>query len=360
MKVLHIADVHLTSRSDRSAREAERVDRLLKRLHDAVAEGVELLLIAGDLFDDPAESDALALRVFTALGELKIPVCIIAGNHDCAYVSSVYDRTEFPENVHLLQGDVFETETYAVYGHSFTSRYENKRLLNDFAVKDPQKINILLHHGDMVTAGVGSEYAPFTKDELSESGADYVALGHIHKRTLPEKAGRTTYAYAGIPDGRGFDELGEQGGWLLDIQKGSVTYEFFPMSGRTYIEQSVDLSGLTHTAACAEKILKELSGSKEDAYKIRLTGQVLFPLSVKTLCEALSDLYFVKCIDECGQEEELTDGFDDYSLVGLFHRSAMEKIDAAADDETRRICELARSVGLSALREQPLKGVDEE
>ena len=62
MKVLHIADVHLTSRSDRSAREAERVDHLLKRLHDAVAEGVELLLIAGDLFDDPAESDALSYQ----------------------------------------------------------------------------------------------------------------------------------------------------------------------------------------------------------------------------------------------------------------------------------------------------------
>ena len=360
MKVLHIADVHLTSRADRSAREAERVDRLLERLSQAVSEGVELLLIAGDLFDSPFESESMTRRVFTALAELGIPVCIIAGNHDCACIGSVYTHTELPENLHLLQGDVFETDTYAVYGTSYTSRYETRRVLADFTVGDPDKINILLHHGDLVTAGVESEYAPFTLAQLAESGADYVALGHIHKRINPDKAGRTTYAYAGIPDGRGFDEEGEQGGWMLDLQKGKVTATFYPMSGRRYLEQTVDLSGLTHTAACAEKILKELSGTYDDAYKIHLTGQVLFPLSVKALCEALSELYFVKCIDECGQETDLTEGFDDYSLVGLFHQSAMDKINAATDEETRRMLELARSVGLAALLEQPLRGVDEE
>ncbi len=360
MKVLHIADVHLTSRTDRSAREAERADRLFERLTQAVAEGAELLLIAGDLFDSPFESESLTRRVFAALAGLGIPVCIIAGNHDCACIGSTYAKTDFPSNVHFLNGTVFETEAFAVYGASFTAPYESRRVLDAFSVTDPDKINILLHHGDLVSPGGGSDYAPFSKDELAESGVDYAALGHIHKQTVPEKAGRTVYAYAGIPDGRGFDELGERGGWMLDIQKGAVTHAFFPMSGRRYIEQTVDLSGLTHTAACAEKILKELSGTREDAYKIRLTGQAHFPLSVKALGEALSELYFVKCIDECGQEADPSEGFDGYSLVGLFHQSAMEKINAATDEESRRVFELARSVGLAALLEQPLRGVEEE
>lgn len=362
MKVLHIADVHLTSRLDRSAREAERADRLLTRLSDAVAEGAELVLIAGDLFDTPFESDALTKRVFSALGALSVPVCLIAGNHDCACAGSFYRKAEFPPNVHFLDEThpCFQSEQADVYGFSFYAPYEPRRMLSDFMVKDPNKLNILLFHGDMVSSGGESEYMPYTREELSESGVDYVALGHIHKRTEPQWLGKTAYAYAGIPDGRGFDELGEQGGWMLQLEKGSLTHSFFPMWGRRYLHQTVNLDGLTHTAACVEKIRAELLGSAEDAYKIRLRGEVLFPLSVKTVCEQLSDLYFVKCIDECGQAENWTEGFDGYSLVGLFAQAAEEQIAQAPDEATRQTYALARNLGLAALLEQPLKGVDEE
>lgn len=362
MKVLHIADVHLTSRLDRSPREAERADRLLARLTDAKREGVELVLIAGDLFDSPFESESLTARVFSALEALEIPVCLIAGNHDCACAGSVYRKVRFPENVHFLDetNPVFETQQIAVYGFSFTSPYESRRVLSGFSVADPDKLNLLLFHGDLVTAGGESEYMPLTREELAESGVDYVALGHVHKRTVPETRGKTTFAYAGIPDGRGFDELGEQGGWMLDIEKGAFAYAFFPMSGRRYFEQTVDLSGSTHTAACAQKILSQLSGTPEDGYKIHLCGRVLFPLSVKAVCEQLSALYFVKCIDECGREDDSIDEFDDYSLVGLFDKKAREEIAAAPDAETKQKLELARTLGLAALLEQPLRGVEEE
>ncbi len=358
MKVLHIADVHLTSRLDRSAREAERADHLLARLSDAVAAGAELVLIAGDLFETPFESETLTNRVFSALGALLVPVCLIAGNHDCACAGSSYRKASFPENVHFLDesNPTFETDAVTVYGISFTAPFEPRRMLSDYSVKDPQKLNILLFHGDLASE---SEYMPFTPKELADTGADYVALGHIHKRTEPKTEGKTTYAYSGIPDGRGFDELGEQGGWMLNLEKGKCTYEFFPMWGRQYIEQTVDLEGLTHTAACVDKIRATLSGRAEDAYKLRLRGRVLFPLSVTSIVKQLSDLYFVKCIDECNQEDPTQD-FDDYSLVGLFAKMADEKIASATDETTKKTYAMARQFGLSALLEQPMKGVDEE
>lgn len=362
VKVLHIADAHLTSRLDRSAREAERADRLLARLAEAKEEGAELLLIAGDLFDTPFESEALTARVFSALSALSVPVCLIAGNHDCACPGSVYRKTPLPENVHFLdeQNPVFRAEAYDVYGFSFTAPYENRRLLSGFAVEHPEKINFLLFHGELVSPGAASEYMPLTRDELAESGADYAALGHVHKRTPPEQAGKTTYAYAGIPDGRGFDELGEQGAWLLDVEKGRVTSTFFPVSGRRYLEQTVDLTGMTHTAACADKVLSELSGTREDAYKLHLCGKVLFPLSVKTLTEQLgTSLYFVKCMDECGEDTDLSDTYDDYSLVGLYQKTITERITACRDEVERQVLELARVYGLAALLDKPLKGVDD-
>lgn len=361
MKVLHLSDAHLTSRLDRVSREAERADRLLARLAEAKEQGVELILIAGDLFDTPFESESLVTRVFAALSALSVPVCLIAGNHDCACAGSIYRTTPFPENVHFLDesNPVFRTETYDVYGFSYTAPYENRRMLGGFTVENPEKINFLLFHGDLVSAGTADEYMPLTREELAESGADYAALGHIHKRTAPERVAKTTYAYAGIPDGRGFDELGEQGAWLLTLEKGSVQADFFPMSSRRYFEQTVDLTGLTHTAACAERILSALAGTQEDAYKLHLSGKVAFPLSAKTLAEQLSSLYLVKCMDECGEETDFSAYEDDYSLVGRFQKELAERIAAAQDERERQVLELARIYGLSALLDKPMKGVED-
>lgn len=361
MKVLHLADVHLTSRLHRSPREAERADQFLKCLSKAPLEGVELVLIAGDLWDTPFESAELTQRIFSAFESLSVPVVLIAGNHDCACAGSVYRTATFPSNVHFLDAahPVYRTETYDVYGFSFTAPYENGHLLADFSVEDTEKLNFLLFHGDLVTIGGKTEYMPFTKEELSLCGADYVALGHIHKRTEPMWIGNTVYAYAGIPDGRGFDELGEQGGWLLDIQKGALNAQLYPMSGRQYREQEIDLTGLTHTAACVEKILASLSGSREDAYKLHLYGKPLFPLSVKTLTEQLaSQVYFVKCCDACNEQLFLED-YDDYSLVGLYQKKFRERLETAKDEKERQLLERARIAGLTALLGAPQKGVEE-
>ena len=51
---------------------------------------------------------------------------------------------------------------------------------------------------------------------------DYLALGHIHKYKQAELDQRGVYCYSGCLEGRGFDECGEKGFVLLDIDEESL------------------------------------------------------------------------------------------------------------------------------------------
>ena len=95
---------------------------------------------------------------------------------------------------------------------------------------DGTKINLCVVHGEVVSEGGESNYHGITPGILAGSQMDYVALGHIHKRTELQTIGGTTYAYSGCPDGRGFDETGEKGVYLGEIRKGAVDLHFRKMS----------------------------------------------------------------------------------------------------------------------------------
>src|SRR5262245_39447252 len=85
MRVVHTADWHV----GRLWKGITRLDEMAKVLDYLAAylerEKVELLLVAGDVFDatNPgAEAEALVFRFFRRLGAKGIPAVVIAGNHD--------------------------------------------------------------------------------------------------------------------------------------------------------------------------------------------------------------------------------------------------------------------------------------
>lgn len=86
MKILHTADWHLGKRLQDFGRLQEQKDVLAEIVQIAVQEDVDLVLVAGDLFDtfnpDPQAEDLLysTLKELTAGG--RRTVVVIAGNHD--------------------------------------------------------------------------------------------------------------------------------------------------------------------------------------------------------------------------------------------------------------------------------------
>src|SRR3954464_3372411 len=131
---LHAADIHL----DSPLRGLERyehapVDRIRganrrafeRMIGLAVDRRVDFVLIAGDLYDGDWRDYNTGLYLVKELGRLrdhKIPVYLIAGNHDAA--NKMTRALTLPENVRLLAHDRPETVRLdeldvAIHGQSF-------------------------------------------------------------------------------------------------------------------------------------------------------------------------------------------------------------------------------------------------
>src|SRR5207245_2972541 len=100
LRVLHTADVHLESDgygdTSQQAAHRERERRTFERIVDrALSNQVDLLLIAGDLFDHNRASDEAVEFVRTELARLRQPAVILPGNHDVLRSNAIYDRHDF-------------------------------------------------------------------------------------------------------------------------------------------------------------------------------------------------------------------------------------------------------------------------
>ncbi len=275
MKILHTGDMHLDSPFATLASErGEAAKRELRKIFsDIIAyvknNAVDLLLVAGDLFDSgfaTRETAALIADGFEAAG---CPVVIAPGNHDPYDENSIWKKRSFSDNVHIFSSPELSHFDFPelgarVYGYAFTSQYmkecpiENKTAEGDM-------ISILCAHGD--TASPLSQYCPIMPSALSAFGADYAALGHIHS---PEAANDALWqknisaAYSGCPQGRDFGECGVKGAWLIEIAKeggkAEVKREFVPFSGSVYEDREVSVEG----AETASEIISEIRTYIED------------------------------------------------------------------------------------------------
>src|SRR4029077_4046303 len=105
LRIIHTADVHLGARHDdlgeQAAAQRERQFAAFKATVDlALAEKVDLFLIAGDLFDSNVQPRRSVERVAAELRRLadaRIRSVIIPGTHDCYDRASIYRANDLPE-----------------------------------------------------------------------------------------------------------------------------------------------------------------------------------------------------------------------------------------------------------------------
>ena len=185
MKFIHIADLHLGMEPDRDkpwskSRGRELWDAFSNVIGECQKGGVELLLIAGDLF----HKQPLVRELKEAAGLLAsisdTEVVLIAGNHDYISGTSGYRNFKWPENVHFLMEDkpgsvYLENINTEVFGFSYHVRNIFDPLYDGLRPEDPSRINILLGHG-----GEPSNI-PIDWKRLEHAGFDYIAMGHLHK-----------------------------------------------------------------------------------------------------------------------------------------------------------------------------------
>lgn len=356
IKILHTADLHLDSAFEglgagKAAVRREEQRGLLTRLAElAVSENVDLVLLAGDLFDSTNTYSQSLQELVRALRMIPAPVFISPGNHDFYDAHSAYTKLVLPENVHIFTKNAIECVELPglrarVYGAAFTEKY-SAPLLRDFtAERTDGVLNLLCLHGEV---GVReSVYDPISLDELARSGIDYAALGHIHKASGLLRAGRTWYSWPGCPEGRGFDETGDKTVSIVELCDEGCTLRPVRISTRCYESVRVDVTGIDPLLAVHTQLDDD---TVRDIYRITLTGETDTPPDMNHLRRNLSDLFFeLQLRDETHLRRSLWDNADDDTLRGVFLNKLKAKYDAARDDAERRLVEQAARWGLAAM-----------
>jgi DNA repair protein SbcD/Mre11 len=212
LRVLHTADVHLDGdgygNAEHHAAHQARGRRIWSRIIDrALEDQVDVLLIAGDLFDHNGVADETIAFVRGELGRLRQPVVILPGNHDALGTGSIYDRHDFTagaNHVHVirrLNGDTVELPELdvVVWGRAMEEHTPTFQPLAHIPARDDRRWCLAMAHGFFYSERQRPERSsPIFADEVRDTGWDYVALGHHHVRADVSQGAVTAY-YAGAP-----------------------------------------------------------------------------------------------------------------------------------------------------------------
>lgn len=273
IKILHSADWHLDSPLVfRNAEQARYLREALSQIPGKIAalckeEHCDLMLLAGDLFDGNANTATLQ-KLKRALADVGVPIFITPGNHDYLGMDSVWTTGDWPENVHIftrptLESVVLPDLDLRIYGSGFTAM-DCPGLLADFTAQATEQYQIAVLHGDPTQAN--SPYCPISKQQVQNSGLDYLALGHIHKSDS-FRAGKTLCAWPGCPMGRGYDEEGEKGVLIVTLDD-TVETKFLPLDTPRFFD--LEIPAGDDAAKALDSVLP--AAGNRNFYRITFTG----------------------------------------------------------------------------------------
>ena len=330
MKIIHCADIHLGSKMSThfsSVQAKERQNEILttfgRMIDYAKDENVEAIIIAGDLLDTELGNIRACDYVLSAIrANPNIEFLYLCGNHD---ENSLILQTEnLPSNLHTFGKN---WRSYTLGDITITGVEIGKNDIYSKLKLEASNLNIVVLHGQEIK-GQKQDGEVINLTALKDKNIDYLALGHIHSYKLAKLDDRGVYCYSGCLEGRGFDECGEKGFVLLDIENGKISPTFIPFASREFVELNVDISGLISIHQIKNAILEKLKGLiKNSIIKVNVIGtytmetQKYFDLIEKDIN---LDFYYVQIVDKTKLFLPKKDYSQDISLAGEYVRLVQE------------------------------------
>ncbi len=266
MRILHTADLHLGRQFNGIPLDADHAAILDQIVSAITSRDVDVLVIAGDIFDRAAPPTS-AVRQFNGFlarvaSETDAAVVMIAGNHDSGdRIASMAIMTDTRRA--LIRGAISADEKpllltdahgpVAFTGLPFAYEYAARECFSDEALHTPEDVLaaqvacgrrnipdgtrwVVVSHAFVAGASSSESERPLTRvggiETVSSAvfeGAHYVALGHLHR---PQSVGAPHIRYSGSPLAFGFDESDCQKSMsLVEIDAvGQTTIESIPFT----------------------------------------------------------------------------------------------------------------------------------
>ncbi len=212
MRLLHTSDLHVGDDIDPGGRQSG-----LRGVVDlALEHSVDVVLMAGDLFDHSRVRDEAVQPVLQELSRLSMPTIIIPGNHDCVGDHSIYERVRLQDagnHIHFagaVGGEhlLFPELRLAVWARGIEEHHPGHRPLEGYEPNSEDDYwRVVLTHGHYVPGSEESyRSSPIHEHEIAGLECDYLALGHWH-RFMDLSANGVAAFYSGSPSeaGAGID-----------------------------------------------------------------------------------------------------------------------------------------------------------
>lgn len=295
-RFVHAADLHIDSPFKGLLKYEPRIAQRLKdatyeaysNLIDlCVSQDAAFVVIAGDVYDGADRSVQAQMRFRDGLARLQehgIQAFVVHGNHDP--LDGRLSRISMPESTHVFGPEpewgvasANGAEIARIQGVSYPTREVHDNLALQFTPPPGDLFSIGLLHCNVGGISEHDNYAPCTVDDLSGTGIDYWALGHVHTRqTL--KQSDPTIAYPGNLQGRHPNESGAKGALVVDVDEaGRVSSRFEPLdvvrweSIEVSIDDTADLNALLDAVYAAIETERIGADGRDLVCRISFTGR---------------------------------------------------------------------------------------
>ncbi|AKG34316.1 metallophosphoesterase family protein [Paenibacillus durus] len=298
-RFLHAADLHLDSRFTglshipgliRDYLREAAFAALGRLVAVALEEEVDFVVISGDVYDSADSSLQSQLRFQEALLELSrsgIAVFLIHGNHDP--LDGPRLQMELPDNVTVFGADkpgqvtavrrIDGQEAAVVSGISYpTAKVTENTSLRFRRKEDSGLFHIALLHANVDGDPAHETYSPCTRRDLIDSGFDYWALGHIHKRRVLYE--RPFIVYPGNIQGRSVKETGPKGCCIVDVDAaGIAALRFKELDEVRFLIRDISIDNMVREAEWIEAVERAVEEIRQEhpsmmsVVRFRITGR---------------------------------------------------------------------------------------
>ncbi|HEX6440802.1 MAG TPA: metallophosphoesterase [Stellaceae bacterium] len=208
IRIVHSSDLHVDDDRIAALHDGDGSGVLRDVLRTARALGADVLILAGDTFDNHQVTAKTIERAGMLLADAGLPVVILPGNHDPATPDSIWMRGRFDEIGNLAILGITNERRVAFPGLGLEIWGNAHRDYHDMApLQDPPRRRtrrqIAIGHGHYEPPeSWANPLRPswlISDAMIAETRADYVALGHWDRAAQVGDGAVPAY-YSGSPD----------------------------------------------------------------------------------------------------------------------------------------------------------------
>ncbi len=359
MKFVHIADMHFDSPfvnlSEKDIMgDLRRLEqrKVFKKIIEYIKENnIKYFFISGDLYEHKYIKQSTIEYINKLFEEIpETNIYIAPGNHDPYTKNSYYNKYNWSKNVKIFGPKVekIETQDVNIYGYGFDDFYCSDSGVENIEIEQSEKPNILIIHGNIDGSTIEDmQYNSMSKKMLEEKGFDYVALGHIHKKDYNTEENQKI-VYPGSTISLGFDELGEHGMIVGDVEKNKLEIQFVKLDDKQFTKRELNVDNIYSKEELIEKI-NELKIEENNYVEIILIGNRNFEINKYDLIRYILNNNIIKIKDNTKIAYDLEKLENENTLKGLFIKEMNKKIKNAETEEEKEIIEKSIEIGLASL-----------